>query len=296
MSKAEFGRTVSILRKETRNEFDQPMTQNDLADLARMPLITLQKIEQGRQTNIKPDMALALANALDLTAIPRLNFLLSCLGLGQKDLARSRVKAQQILEDLHAQLLLLQVPAFIANCFGDLIYANSLFFEVLDISPQKLNSGHMLCKWNINRLFYSPEFEDLHHMMGAAYLPFARRQVFIFKALTMKYRSHWYLQKLLPELNHFPKFKQFWQSSAYQNEEVFVLTNPFTLNHPRYGGLSFLAAPNQALTEEIDLLLYAFMPADQPTARVCIDYCQPAGSASLSFNQKLVPPRPSLLT
>ena len=55
MDKKNFGQLVAILRKESRNEFDEPMTQYDLAELARIPLITLQKIEQGRQVNIKPD-------------------------------------------------------------------------------------------------------------------------------------------------------------------------------------------------------------------------------------------------
>ena len=74
MDKKNFGYLVATLRKEARNEFDETLTQYDLAELARMPLITLQKIEQGRQANIKPDMLLNLPRRSIWVRVPDNSF------------------------------------------------------------------------------------------------------------------------------------------------------------------------------------------------------------------------------
>lgn len=294
MSKSDFGRIVAALRKEFRNEFDQIMTQNDLADLARMPLITLQKIEQGRQTNIKPEFALNLANAMNLASYCRQNFFLASLGLEDKDIINGKIPLNEILEELKSLLVQLQTPAFITNSFGDIMVANPLFFHILDIQPQSLNTGHMLCKLNINRIYYSPEFEVLHSMMGETYSAFARRRVFLFKALSLKYRNHWYFQKLLPELNRFPKFRQYWQSSTFHNEDIYILSNKFTLTHPRLGPMNFVSLPIQALSEETDLFLYSYQPLDNFTAKVCIQLSNELGTQPIKLARWIMPPLPDI--
>jgi len=43
LNKKDFGQLVATLRRESRNEFDEPMTQYDLAELARIPLITCKR-------------------------------------------------------------------------------------------------------------------------------------------------------------------------------------------------------------------------------------------------------------
>lgn len=292
MSKIDFGRTVAALRKEARNEFDQTMTQNDLADLARIPLITLQKIEQGRQTNIKPELVLSLANALNLPSYFRPPFFLASLGLRDKDMLTGKIKTASILEEIKTLLVQLQIPAFITNSFGDILMANPGFFQILDITEQNLQTGQMLSKFNINRVYYSPEFDALHSRMGESYTPFARRWVFLFKALSLKYRNHWYFQKLLPEFNRFPKFRQFWQSSTLHNEDITILSNRFSLLHPNYGALQFVSFSHQALTEDTDLLLFCYQPVDASTARACLQIAEEFGAQALPIARWLVPPLP----
>lgn len=295
MSKVDFGRIVSSLRKELRNEFDETMTQNDLADLARIPLITLQKIEQGKQANLKPELILRLANALNLSSYSRQVFFQASLGMSEKELINSTVGTGVIIEDIKSILVQLQTPAFITNCFGDLFLVNPSFLSIFGITENDLSHGHLLCKYNINRIFYSPEFEALQKMFGDSYAAFARRRVFIFKALTLKYRNHWYLLKILPELNRYPRFRQYWQSSTFNNEEIFILSNRFSLAHPKLGLLNFVSFPIRTISEETDLYLFSYQPLDPRTSQVCSQLANELGTAPVQFNNWIIPPKPGFL-
>ena len=81
MDRKSFGLLVGTLRKQQRNEFDSPLNQNDLAEIAQIPLMTLQKIEQGRSVNLSPDSTLKLAKALGLPTRARQIFFLASTGI-----------------------------------------------------------------------------------------------------------------------------------------------------------------------------------------------------------------------
>src|SRR5512133_1109178 len=124
MDKKDFGQLVAILRKECRNEFDEPMTQYDLAEIAHIPLITLQKIEQGRQENIKPETLLKLVNALDMSSRARQVFFLASLGINDDEVLKPTAAPQIVLAELSQTLTQLQIPAFIIDGFGDIVVIN----------------------------------------------------------------------------------------------------------------------------------------------------------------------------
>jgi len=127
LDKKDFGHLVSTLRKESRNEFDEPMTQYDLAELARIPLITLQKIEQGRQVNVKPDILLSLAEALHLNSRATQTFFLASLGIKDVQTIKQIASPQDVLADLTQTLSQLQTPAYIMDGFGDIVALNPGF-------------------------------------------------------------------------------------------------------------------------------------------------------------------------
>ena len=97
LDKKDLGQLVATLRKESRNEFDEPMTQYDLAKTARIPLITLQKVEQGRLVNIKPGTLLNLAGALHLNSRATQTFFLASLGIKDIQTIKQIVSPQDIL-------------------------------------------------------------------------------------------------------------------------------------------------------------------------------------------------------
>lgn len=281
MSNLRFGQIVAALRKEFRNEFDEIMTQFDLAELSRIPLVTLQKIEQGRQSNLKPDLIRKLADALQLSAYARINFYLAALGIDEADHASSGIPPQGLLDDLTATLAQLQSPAFISTAFGDLLYVNRSFLAVHGLNLQQIRDSRLLTRYNINRLFFSPEFEAQQKMLEHDGADFARRSVLLYKTITLHYRGHSYFQRILPELNRFPLFRQYWQSPAFKGDDVNNISNTLSFTHPQYGPLRFFIMPLRVLGNYIDIFLYTYQPLDAASAALCIRLASELGTAPI---------------
>lgn len=279
MNKSDFGHLVAILRRECRNEFDETMSQYDLAQIAQIPLITLQKVEQGRQANMKPVMLMNLAEALNLSSRARQVFFLASLGIQDSTSAKQMIAPQAVLDELTLILSQLQTPAFISDGFGDIIVTNPAFLEILNIDIAQFHVPLLLSQHNINRLWFCPESENLRMMMGETQFDFARRSVMLFKSWSLKYRTHWYFQRLLPELNHYPIFREHWQSPLFHDEDIIIQHIYITLKHPELGMLKFLFGPRQALTIHGDLNLFSFQTLDAHTAEACL------GLAKKSENQ-----------
>jgi transcriptional regulator with XRE-family HTH domain len=293
MNKQDFGQLVAILRKESRNEFDETMTQYDLAQIAKIPLITIQKIEQGRQANLKADLLLNLANALNLSPHARRVFFLASVGIKESETLAPTVEPEDVLAELTLTLSQLQTPAFILDGFGDIIAINPSSTEVYNLEVRQLHTPHLLSQHNFNRLLFSPEFEKQHAMLEETQFEFARRTVMLFKLWTLKYRNHWYFQRLLPELNRYPVFRQHWQSPSFHNEDIFIQYNHVTLKHPRLGPLKFLSSPTQAITTQGDLNLFSFQPLDALTAEVCIQLTRGLGTQAIRVAPWPKPPTPT---
>lgn len=278
MDKKDFGHLVAILRKECRNEFDETMSQYDLAQTAQIPLITLQKIEQGRQANIKSDMLLHLAEALNLSSRARQVFFLASLGMQDSIFAKQIITPQKVLDELTQALSQLQTPAFISDGFGDIIATNLGFPTIFNMDMAQFHAPLLLSQHNINRLWFSPEFESQRTMMGESQFDFARQSIMLFKLWSLKYRTHWYFQRLLPELNRYPVFREHWQSPLFHDEDIIIQHIYITLKHPKLGLLKFLLGPRQALTKHGDLNLFSFQPLDVQTAETCLCLAQKIGT------------------
>jgi hypothetical protein len=293
MNKTDFGQLVAILRKESRNEFDEPMTQYDLAELARMPLITLQKIEQGRQINIKPDMLQNLAGALQLNSGATQTFFLASLGIKDVQTVKQIVPPQDVLADLTQTLSQLQTPAYILDSFGDILGINPGGLFVFNLEASQLHAPHLLSQHNINRFLFSPEFENLHTILGDVRSAAARRMVMLYKLWTMKVRHHWYFQRLLPELNRYPIFREHWQSPPFHDDDIYVQYIPIALRHPGLGLLKFLACPIEAITVQGDLYLFTLQPLDAPTAEACLQLSRNLGTQPIPVASWPKPPTPT---
>ena len=296
MDKKDFGQLVATLRKEARNEFDEPMTQYDLAETARIPLITLQKIEQGRQVNIKPDMLCNLAEALHLNSRATQTFFLASLGIKDVQTIKPIASPQDVLADLTYTLSQLQTPAFILDGFGDILIINPGGLAVFNLESSHLHAPHLLSQHNINRFLFSPEFENMHTLMSESQSASARRTIMLYKLRTMKVRHHWYFQRLLPELNRYPVFREHWQSPSFHDEDIYVQYNPVTLKHPELGLLKLLASPTHAITTQGDLYLFILEPLDMHTAEACLQLAHKLGTQPIPVAPWPKPPAPTPLS
>jgi len=283
MNKKEFGNLVAGLRKEQRNDFDEVLTQYDLSERAKISLVTLQKIEQGRQVNLKPEMLLNLARALNLSGRGCEAFLLCATGIAESEIGDSNATPADFLSELHDGLAQLQTPGFVTDCFGDVLFANPALLTVYNAAPEKLLAPHLLTQFNIIRILMAPEFEEQRRMMGETAHTFIRRTVLLYKAMTIKYRANWYFQLILPELNRLPLFREHWQSPVFHDENVFINYNTIRLNHPGFGELNFLSGPMQGITPHGDLNLYSFQPLDAHTVSVCAGIVEKMGTAPISL-------------
>jgi hypothetical protein len=270
MDKKGFGQLVATLRKESRNEFDEPMTQYDLAELARVPLITLQKIEQGRQMNIKPDMLLNLAQALHLNSRATQTFFLASLGIKDVQTVKNTATPKGVLGDLTLTLSQLQTPAYILDGFGDILVINPGCLNIFNLEVSQLHAPHLLSQHNINRFLFSPEFNTIQTLMVDERSISWRRAVMLYKLWTLKVRDHWYFQRLLPELNRYPVFREHWQSPAFHDEDIYVQYNSLSLKHPELGLIKLLVCPTHAITTQGDLYLCSLQPLDAYTAEACL--------------------------
>ncbi|MGA2489732.1 MAG: helix-turn-helix domain-containing protein [Anaerolineales bacterium] len=294
MDKENFGHLVATLRKESRNEFDEPLTQYDLAELARIPLITLQKIEQGRQANIKPEMLLNLSEALHLNSRATQFFFLASLGIKDVQTIRPIASPQHVLEELTQILSQLQTPAFVLDGFSDIVVMNNSSLTVFTLEISQLHAPHLLSQYNLNRFLFSPEFENLHTvMMGDPQSAAARRTVMLYKLWTLKYRHHWYFERLLPELNHYQVFREYWQSPSLHDEDIYIEYNHITLKHPGLGLLRFLACPTHAITTAGDLNLFGLQPLDAHTAEACLLLARKNGTQLIPLAPWPKPPAPT---
>ena len=119
-----------------------------------------------------------------------------------------------------------------------------------------------------------------------------RRVVMLYKLWTLKYRNHWYFQRLLPELNRYPVFREYWQSPSFHDEDIYVQYNPITLKHPELGLLKLLVCPTDAITTQGDLYLFIMQPLDMHTAEACLQLTRNLGTQPI---QVALWPKPSTL-
>ena len=293
MNKKQFGQLVAILRNEIRNEFDEPLTQYDLAELAHISIFALMKIEQGRSINQTPEMLLNLAIALQLPACARQVFLLASLGLEDNAFIKQPLTSDALLPDLTGKLSNLQTPALIADAFGDVIVSTPALLEVFDLDLEAIRAPHLLSQFNLYRLLFAPEFLKQRAMLGDSQQDFLHRMVLFFKMISLKYRIHWYFKGLLPELNRFPLFREQWQSPFRQDDEIINTQIPFSLNHPRYGNLKFLSSPHLTISGYGDLYLFSFQALDTHTTDACTQIIKTHG---LKTFQNSVWPKPEVVS
>jgi hypothetical protein len=129
--------------------------------------------------------------------------------------------------------------------------------------------------------------------MGEIQSASARRTVMLYKLWTLKLRHHWYFQRLLPELNRYPVFRQHWQSPSFHDEDIYVQYNFINLKHQNLGSLKFLSNPTHAITTQGDLYLFSLQPLDLHTGEVSLQLAQKLGTQTIRVASWPKPPTPT---
>jgi transcriptional regulator with XRE-family HTH domain len=284
MNRKEFGKLLAVLRKQHRDAHDNIFTQARLAEETGLSEIVIGKIERGTKQNLDPDILLKLASALRLTIQERKEFLLAASCVDERQLYQEEYLIQQALSSLVSILEQLRTPAYISNCFGDLICVNPLALAVYHLPLHVLqhSPSHQPARFNFMRLLFAPEFEDQRKRMGTTWAAFAHQTVLLLRVSSFRFQAHPYFrQELLPELNTFPLFRQFWQTPRTEEDLLFTNFNWLSIAHPEWGPLQFVSSPLLATTPLGDLILNTFHPLGLETLTTCLKIAETTGVGAI---------------
>ena len=295
MNRTEFGKLLAVLRKQHRDAHDNLYTQAKLAEATGLSEVVISNLERGSKEKLDPDILLKLANAFKLTTQERKEFLLAASHIDQGQIYRTDHLVQRVLDALVPILEQLHTPAYISDGFGDLIYVNPIALAVYNLPVHVFQNtpSDQPTRYNLMRLLFAPEFAAQRNMLEATWPAFAQQTMSLFRVACFRYQAHPYFrEQLLPELTNAPLFRQFWQASRAEKDDLFTNFSEITLNHPEWGPLRFVSSPLRANTLFGDLTLYAFHALGAETAEICFKIAEKVGTSAIP----LAPwPHPSLL-
>ncbi len=284
MDRKTFGLLITTLRKEIRNEFDQAVTQKELAEQAHLSVVTLQKIEQGRLNKLDPDVILSLGVALNLPTRARQILLTTSLGVAETVLLKQAVGPGDMLDRLVDVLTSLQSPAILADAYGDVVALNMAFLEIINLPLQEMNDLVFLSRYNFFRWLCAPEYNLQKIVAGTGYSEFVHYMILMFKMMSLKLRCQPYFLRLVPELNHLPLFRKEWQAPFIQDDEMMNILIPLSIHHPVFGVLNMLTMPQATFSRQGDLYLYNFVALDAETAKSFQAIVKKTGNRSIRLS------------
>ncbi len=263
-----FGRLLTALRKEHRDEHGYRWTQQRLASEAALTATMVGKIERGERS-VQPDELLELADALQLTSSERKEFFLAAVGVENTAMAASQNDPQAVLDDLINRMSQMHLPAYIIDAYCDVVAANAATMRLFGLNQDQIRSMTVGPPINANmlRFVFSPEF-DFRPVMGERWHNYAFQNMMNFRTCTLRYRATDYFAYLFTELRRWPLFRKYWEYGITTEARDHCTDNEYIqLNLPpeQGGKLTFISTAFSATTREGDLLFNIYIPLGSAT-------------------------------
>lgn len=261
MNRKIFGALVSELRAELG------ISQEDLAELLDKHVNTVQNLEGGKHRYV-PDVniLLGLAEALKLTTMERREFFFAALGLGMEQVVRHPYKDVSDLNELLENVKTLQTPAFINDCYGNIVAANQSVIQFLHVTPEFIAKAYDLeAGYNVMNIIFSEE-SGYGSLVGDKWNESMLRNMLFFRRITFRYRHEKGLQKIIKALRTNKNFENFWKSTAGITDdtdsdyELYEYLHP-ALNNP----VKYLSTISTVITGDGELYLINYVPTDKHT-------------------------------
>ena len=288
MNRSDFGKLVTALRRE-QLENGAPWTRERLTEAMRTFLpasvseddakklvnsTTLKKIEQGRFTNLKPVVLVALADALHLNAQERQEFFMAASGMEAEDVGATGIKSSQILADLDSFLRALPAPAYITDVYSRVVKINQAAVIFFDLQPLiKLLRDNPNATERCTTWFVFNEASLYPRLLGPQlWEKYIRRHLAFFRAASLRYRHRPVFQELLKSLLKLDNFRACWEGyfalrlfdpPFYFENEIFVYRHPFF-----NADINYFLTVRPALTPFGELYVIHYVPGDLPTAHI----------------------------
>ena len=281
MNRLDFGRLVATLRQEMR------WTQEQLAEYSGIDVSILSNIERGARKHIESEILFALANVFALTSLERREFFLGACGMDPSQIVRQHgpnspttvFDADAILREACDQLSTMVAPGFLVDVYGNLIAANHIFLELMDLDLnqfqglENMPDGFLAFTFLYKMLEQQPTFTDGYNMMALTYMR-------SFREISLRYRAtprYAALVKEFRDVNKYPLFERYWRKAASADTDKHSMMDVFEAEHRTYGTLRYLSTSAVTLTPYGELLLTHTMPADRATALKFIEMADNVG-------------------
>jgi transcriptional regulator with XRE-family HTH domain len=271
MDRKEFGQLVVALRKEHIDEEGKQWTQDKLAQVAQLAPEIVGNIERGRRSNLKPEIVMQLAEALNLTSVERRELLLAAQMVSEQPVAHedNDENAQAVLTRLVQQVEHTLLPAYLLDVYCDILACNNAALSLLGLTPKVLQdrTHAPVAAANLMRVIFAPEWQQ-QAAMGEYWLRYAQYHMALFKQLTLRYRMRPYFTHLIAELRQWPLFRRYWfQFYNETHDPTLQVANLRRYSH-LWGDVHYITPSLTAHTSQGSLVLMVAVPADATTAHV----------------------------
>lgn len=270
MNRRDFGELVSTLR------LDLGWTQFQFAEYAGVDVAVISQIERGVKKFFEPELLFCLANALQLTTIERHEFFLAASGLEEKQLLRQPTAgistdvfdAQKILDRMVNLTGEIMLPAFMVDCYSDLIAANFMMTTFYSVPPALLeDAGKVPGGYNTTRLNFGRDLGWRRQIKGN-WDAYAVNSMRAFRESSFRYRATPYFKYLMKAFRNpveYPLFDRYWKMVSSTEQDKDMNLDHFRYEHNEFGPLSYIASVTVAVTSFGNLYLVQNLPLDRHT-------------------------------
>ena len=273
MNRRDFGELVSTLR------LDLGWTQFQLAEYSGLDPAVISQIERGVKKFFEPELLFCLANALQLTTIERSEFFLAATGLEETKLLRQPTAgiatdvfdAQKILERMVNLTGEIMLPAFLVDCYSDIIAANHMMIAFYNVPSGLINdAGGIPGGYNTTRLNFGKDL-GWRKQITQNWDAYALNSMRAFREGSLRYRAtpyFKYLMKVFRNPLEYPLFDRYWKMVSSTEQDKDMNLDHFYYDHSEFGPLSYIASVTVAVTSHGNLFLVHNLPLDRHTDEV----------------------------
>lgn len=270
MNRKQFGKLITLLRRQQHNSDGTHWTQKQLADAVNATPSIISQIERGLKINLEPRLIQNFMLAFHLNPRERREFLhISTFSRSaySHDSSNNLSSTYQHCLNILANIAL---PAFIVDQYDNALAANAILLHLFEyIGGLQPIANQQNFGYNILRFVfadYSPFFNSLKSNRDH----YTQQTIAFFRSISLAWRTTTTYQNLLQTLQSDPTMTRFnlaWQKdSLTPNPEYDFEHQPVRLLHEHYGLLKFISPTLfPAQRETGDLYLINYIPLDQPT-------------------------------
>lgn len=267
MNLQDFGLLLRTLRQGSYDPGGRRWTRENLSRAVHLSEDQLGRLERGDRKYLDNQTLHQLARAFCLSRREEKEFFWAAFGLPDETFFRNEDPLLQ-LKNLIAVMESLHAPAYIIDCYGDIVAVNSSLLKLYGLSTDIISHTRKIpAGQNLVYVYYSPLL-NLKNQMGTSWKKSASMAIMIFRRITLRYRHTAYYHYIFESLLKENQFDIDWYSSHRGIDQYDLTYEPFELGNAEFGTLSYLSTETIVNTRAGDLYLIINSPTDVKTSDI----------------------------